>query len=606
MPLAETTYKPTKEVVELNEPLTPKTDYTPNEEDSKVISSVMKRFTDMRSARKRIDADWPIFQRIIESKFYSYKDGRTSVNVPLFRALQELFVSEATTRRIDKEILPIGFADVDKAEVMSEVWEAEWNKNKRDEQMTDAEYKCSAYGTTMYMTGFEQSERVISDPEDIGEDGKITYTKKLMKQGRIILRTLDIRNVYFDDRVTCFNDCNDQIYIEYITPEQFREEMGNPNLMNTDRVGTTQKVDQAYYTYEDTGKLNQGLVEKLHYWNKQADKYIVIFNRNILGRNDPIPYSHKELPIVPRQYGTVMDSIYGRGIAEACMQFLDKINRLSEMLFDGISRSNNSIFAIGNGLTFDGNKFSFNNQITKFNGQMNDANFREIKGQQPNSAAFQYLQDLLKEVAIYVGIDPAQIIGQASSTAFETAVRAESSLKRVNVVLTNRDYALQKVFSRHLANLMQFFPLADAETILEIDSKGNVKKNGDKKYSNILMDGKQYNADTGKLVEKSGKFDFECKPEYIRGQMDIVVKTNFNAPTLRALKQDSMKQFLESYNLYSQMSLADPNLAKILKPDDFLKELALTYNVDIAAIGGFEDSVTKQWNELMGKIQESA
>lgn len=78
-----------------------------------------------------------------------------------------------------------------------------------------------------------------------------------MKQGRIILRTLDIRNVYFDDRVTCFDDCNDQIFVEYITPEQFREEMHNPNLMNTDRVGTTTKVDQAYYTFEDTGKLNQ-------------------------------------------------------------------------------------------------------------------------------------------------------------------------------------------------------------------------------------------------------------------------------------------------------------------------------------------------------------
>jgi hypothetical protein len=42
-----------------------------------------------------------------------------------------------------------------------------------------------------------------------------------MKQGRIILRTLDIRNVYFDDRTTNFDDDNDQVYIEYITPEQF-------------------------------------------------------------------------------------------------------------------------------------------------------------------------------------------------------------------------------------------------------------------------------------------------------------------------------------------------------------------------------------------------
>lgn len=77
-----------------------------------------------------------------------------------------------------------------------------------------------------------------------------------MRQGRIILRTLDIRNVYFDDRVTCFEDSNDQIYIEYITPEQFRQEMNDPNLMNTDKVGTTSKTDQVYFTFEDLGKKN--------------------------------------------------------------------------------------------------------------------------------------------------------------------------------------------------------------------------------------------------------------------------------------------------------------------------------------------------------------
>lgn len=77
-----------------------------------------------------------------------------------------------------------------------------------------------------------------------------------MRQGRIILRTLDIRNVYFDDRVTSFDDCNDQIYVEYITPEQFKQEMNDPNLLNTDKVGTTSKTDQVYFTFEDLGKKN--------------------------------------------------------------------------------------------------------------------------------------------------------------------------------------------------------------------------------------------------------------------------------------------------------------------------------------------------------------
>jgi hypothetical protein len=57
-----------------------------------------------------------------------------------------------------------------------------------------------------------------------------------MRQGRIILRTLDIRNVYFDDRTNSFDDDNDQIYIEYLTPEQFEAEKNNKNLKNTEYV----------------------------------------------------------------------------------------------------------------------------------------------------------------------------------------------------------------------------------------------------------------------------------------------------------------------------------------------------------------------------------
>ena len=157
-----------------------------------------------------------------------------------------------------------------------------------------------------------------------------------------------MRNVYFDDRVTNFNDCNDQVYIEYLTTDQFDAVKDKIDYKDTDKVGLYSKNEQVYYTFEDQGKKNNNLIELLHYWNKQSDKYIVIANRTIILRDDPIPYAHKELPIIPRQYGYVADSIYGKGLAEGCMQFLDKINRLEEMIFDGIARSNNSIFAIGN------------------------------------------------------------------------------------------------------------------------------------------------------------------------------------------------------------------------------------------------------------------
>lgn len=602
--LAEITYSNTDKNNTLFKDFKPEVWYEISEKDKNILNWVLKRFQDMRSFRTRIDTDWQLFQLISESKFYPYADWRTRVNVPVLRALIELFVSEATTRRIDKKINPVWMSDLDKAEAMNKVWEYDWNKNRRDEAMTEAEYKCATFWTVAYLTDFLQTSRVIEDPDDVNDDWEIKFTKKLMTQWKIILKTLDIRNVYWDDRVTNFDDANDEIYIEYLTPEMFEAEKENKNYKNLQYVWTWTKTDQVYFNWEDLGRINTGLIEKMHYWNKQKDRYIVIFNRQVVAREIPLPYAHKELPIVPRQYGYLTDSIYWRWLAEACMQFADKINRLSEMLFDWIARSNNSIFAIGGGLTFDWNKFSFNNQIIKFNGQLNDANFREIKWVPPNQSAFQYLQDLLKEIAVYVGIDISQIIWQPSSTAFQTAVQTESSLKRVNVVLVNRDYALQKVFTRHLSNLMQFFPMSSVEKILEIDSKWKVTK-WEKQYPKILMNDKKYIADTWKFVDAPWKYEFEVKPEYIRGQFDMEVKTNFNSPTLKALKQENMTNFLKWYAMYAQLA-QDPNLSKILKPDDFIKELAYTYDIDISSIGGFSDSITKEKEKLMGIVKQMA
>ena len=607
-PLAEITYKSTNEKNDIFEDFKPKTGYQISDEDKKILTWVLNRYTKMKSFRTRIDVDWKIWETILESKFYPYSDWRTRVNVPVLRALVELFVSEATTRRIDKDITAIGVSDIEKAEIMKTIWDVDWNKSRRDEQMTEAEYKCAIFWTCAYFPWFELSHRVIEDPTgEIDENGKLLYDKKLMQEGKILLKTLDIRNVYFDDRTTHFDDDNDQVYVEYLTPEQFEAEKQNKEYSNLEFVGTKSKDDQVYFTWEDLWKENTGLIEKLHYFNKQNDRYIVIFNRQIVARNTPLPYAHKELPIVPRQYGYIPDSKYWRWLAEACMQFLDKINRLSEMLFDGIARSNNSIFAMGNWLTFDWNKFSFNNQIIKVNGQMNDANFREIKGIPPNQAAFTYLQDLLKEIAIYIGIDISQIIWQASDTAFETAIRTESWLKRVNVALLNRDYALQRVFSRHLSNLMQFFPLTSVQKICEVDTKGKIKQ-WKKSYRNITLENKKYIPDTWKLVEAPWKYDFEVKPEYIRGQYDIEVKTNFNSPTLKVLKQENMKNFLTWYQMYVSIMSQDPTgqIAKVLKPDDFIKELAYTYDIDVNSIWGFADSITKKKEELMSIVRKIA
>lgn len=109
----------------------------------------------------------------------------------------------------------------------------------------------------------------------------------------------------------------------------------------------------------------------------------------------------------------------------------------------------------------------------------------------PNQQAFNRMNDILKEIAIFVGIDLSAITGQASSTAFESAKRLETSIKRVKTVLMNRDDALQQVYKRHLANLMQFYPISQVRDLLEIATSGKPKIPGEKTSPLIMLKGKK-------------------------------------------------------------------------------------------------------------------
>jgi hypothetical protein len=106
-PLAQIEYTNTNKEESFLKPLKPDMGYVPSSSEKETITNVLKRFMDMKSARTRIDTDWQLWKKISESKYYPYADGRTRVNVPVLRALQELFVAEATSRKIDKDIQPV-------------------------------------------------------------------------------------------------------------------------------------------------------------------------------------------------------------------------------------------------------------------------------------------------------------------------------------------------------------------------------------------------------------------------------------------------------------------------------------------------------------------
>lgn len=102
--------------------------------------------------------------------------------------------------------------------------------------------------------------------------------------------------------------------------------------------------------------------------------------------------------------------------------------------------------------------------------------FQQISGNPPNQAIFSYLERLYKDIAMYVGIDVQNILGDATQTAFQTEVQREASQKRVNVWLTNRDLAYERFADLYKDLLQTYFPLKDAKGL----------------FPKIMIDGEEY------------------------------------------------------------------------------------------------------------------
>ena len=71
------------------------------------------------------------------------------------------------------------------------------------------------------------------------------------------------------------------------------------------------------------------------------------------------------------------------------------------------------------------------------------------------------------------------------------------------------------------------------------------------------------------------------KPEAIRSQFDIEVKTNFNTPTLRQLERANTVEFMQAVLELSAALQADPTLSEMMPPDKFIKDMAFKFNIDL-------------------------
>lgn len=586
--------------------------YQQSDEDQIKSDFMSQRFQDMQAARTIVDRNWDVYQTMIEAIREPYPDERSSSEVPLASALIELFVADALKLQTEYNFKWDTSEHKTAAKALEYAWKYDWRKKNRKKEFVRNEYITAGFGTSVIYTGFEAYQITQKDPI-MGEDMAITWKETTFDEREIIVKNVDIRQFWIDDQaIDDIEQANDCFFRQWVWYDKFKEYATNPVYENIEYV-QPRPYSMEYKTFRtQEEKTKQGEFVLLeHYWNLEKDAYIVRAN-DIIVRQHPIMSTidgKKALPFVIRGLGTKSYSIYYRGFCEALMTFNSDVNNLRELLMDSIRRSNSQVLAIGNGLSFNGRDFSYDNEILTFDGNLAN-NFQQISGNPPNQAIFNYLDRLYKDIAIYVGIDIQNILGEPSQTAFQTEVQREASQKRVNVWLMNRDLAFERFANLHKDNIQKYFsfcyPAIEIEDAELIEEEVEVEN---EEWEKEMVKKKRFR-------KKKGNSMVKYSPDLLAWDIDIDVYTNATAPTINAVDREQKMWFLREVPQivqgYMVAKQAGFDLDTILPMKEAIKETADNFNLttresdDQEDVKAMKDELTQELQGMLKATQGAA
>lgn len=579
--------------------------YSPSEDEKTRVWFVLQRITDMQRARSIVDKNWNTYQIMIDAIWTPYPDERSSSTVPLASSMIELAVAEAIKIRTEYNFIPESSKYIANTKAFEYSWKHLWRKNNRDKVQNKAEYIAFGFGNVPEYVGYDKYSKVQSDCIVDPETGDISWKEVTIEKEGIILKLWDIRQFYMDDQAQeGIEDASDCAYRQREWRDKFQNKKTNPLYKNIEFVQPRGYSNdwKTFVTNEES--IKQGnYVEIWMYWNIEKDCYIEIAN-GIEIREHPMMNTidgEKALPRVWRWLWHKNYSVHNRWICEALLMFNSELNNLREMLMDGIRRSWSQVLAIGNGIKFNGRWFSYDNQILTFDGKLWADNFQQISGTPPNQAIFSYVEQLYRDISIYIGIDIQNVMGEPDLTAYQTEVKRESSQKRMNVWLKRRDDDNFRLAQLLKDQIMTFFPVKDANDLypeLEID------------WAELIQT-EPWKPDRYK--KKKGKSTFQVTPEILRGaRMRIEATTNTSAPTIGAVDREQQKQFYidagmiaQNYALAKQAGL---DLDTVMPIKEALKNLAEKYGVPVQDNTGMNEEVDQAkeafMQQLMGMQQQ--
>lgn len=555
-----------------------------SDSDEEALQRVNDRYEDMKNARSEKEKLWDYIDKTFKTK-PSYKwNGQVVPNMKIEEAL-----IEASIWMQDSQLPITVEADGKPDWIMLSLAKYTLDHFIYKEAITreirlHMDYSRARYWTAVLFSGMELQAKYIAKESNDGYFNP-NWELKRLEELHVKVKDVPIRQAYFDDTATRFEECVDCIYEEYLSIDEYKlrylDDKGHSkeNFKNAEYVGTMSISDENREKPTDSD-----MVKLWHYYNKLYAKYIIVANEKVVIYNWIASTRHWELPLVPVQFYNNPYSIYWIGIPERYATIHALNSNFYSAMVGGAWLNAGSVLFTGEGTEIDWEIFVQPWEVNVI--EMTKGSARDITPYNTNVNIEQLsnIVQLMDDVGSYLTwVSIKAPYTSPAKTAFETSVMKEEQNNRLKTIYETRVNGLEQAFSIMLSNIFTFLPYQYAERMIDEKEKlGNYER-----YQVPVKWYKIYKDEQGNPLNieeaKDYKDYFDLKPEIVewaRG-MKVRIVTPSTQSTMKALEVENISKYIQAKQMILQMKAQ--NMQMQLPTEEFDKidqRLDILFNID--------------------------
>ena len=593
--------------------------YKPSDKEKASIAHVYDRYYAMKDNPARADAEkewdkaetaWDQCSKDDEK----LEEWQADYYVPLTTATVEQILSEMVDQSPRPILLPLSAEDKPRATVMKHTFEFTWETADGDEELENVLKDCLIYGNGFAQEYYWKDRRLVRSLIGLKKDKGLRLPEyketEIFEYDDCYMESVSPYELFFDETARTINrgpyKCRDAVRRYIMKLDDFKTffsgDVWDPlNNVRFVRPGGDTNWYSKYRPPEDVNKKDE--VEVLWYWSRSPNDSLRIVANDVLIKDGPNPYKHKQLPFAMTYDVKRPHKFYHKGEPKLLESIQKELNIIRRMITDRNHLDIDKMWLVGrNEMMNEDDSMSRPHGIIRVD---DPSNYKPVEyGDIPGSVTLT-MGELAKDATRVTGVNDRFSIGATPMTATDAAIKKEAMMQSIKAKLRRLEKGfLVDVGRMRVSNIIQFYSQPRLEKIVgaagaeefrkekqELMAKGLLEEiDGTaykKEYRNIRVKGKMLQPDVrGQIQEipQQGYSFFDMKPEYFvpvaRGGFQIRFEAGSTMPVSKALMvkqtQDAVTQLMPLATAgigYDPVKLGDELLKSLDKdPEDYKLE----------------------------------